>query len=317
MANVFAILSALALAAAAFFAVKNKESYNNQIQSRQTAEKNLARSQDRLETTTNKFNATEADRKSTQEEVVELKGKETAQQKKLQTMQSDVEDKTATSEANAKKIADIQEKLKETGEIEEIAGVLKRTSEEIEALSQEIASNKAMFADLSSERVGTEQTIAGYRDRSQSFADRRSYFSSTSIGAIFPAYGFVTLPVGASGGVVPGSDLNVVRDGAVVAKLRVRSVELGRAAAEIVPDSLAADTTLMVGDRVEPSKDAPKPEKKPAAAVAAPTASGGAAEEEKTEEPAEGADPFSEGSGEGAATGDDPFSEDAGEDAAE
>jgi DNA polymerase III epsilon subunit-like protein len=52
--------------------------------------------------------------------------------------------------------------------------------------------------------------------------------------------------------------VDVVRDGEVVAKLRVSSVEAGRAAAEIVPDSLAQDTVLMVGDRVVPSADAAK-----------------------------------------------------------
>jgi hypothetical protein len=94
--------------------------------------------------------------------------------------------------------------------------------------------------------------IESYRVKDSNYSNKRSFFSSTRISQIFPAYGFVTLPVGNSSGVVSGSPLNVVRDGAVVAKLRVSSVEAGRAAAEIVPDSLAEGTTLMVGDRVVP-----------------------------------------------------------------
>ena len=99
----------------------------------------------------------------------------------------------------------------------------------------------------------TEGVIAAYRATDANYANKRSFFESTRISSIFPAYGFVTLPVGNSAGVVSGSSLDVVRDGEVVARLRVSSVEAGRSAAEIVPDSLAQDTVLMVGDRVVPS----------------------------------------------------------------
>jgi hypothetical protein len=57
--------------------------------------------------------------------------------------------------------------------------------------------------------------------------------------------------------VISGSTLEVQRDGATIAKLRVRSVEAGRAAAEIIPDSVAQDVTLMVGDKVVPGAAIP------------------------------------------------------------
>ena len=62
--------------------------------------------------------------------------------------------------------------------------------------------------------------------------------------------GFVILAGGDNEGVVPGSMLNVVRAGKVIAKLRVTAVEAGRSAADIVVDSMSADTMLRAGDEV-------------------------------------------------------------------
>jgi hypothetical protein len=50
--------------------------------------------------------------------------------------------------------------------------------------------------------------------------------------------------------VVSGSTLEVVRDGSPIAKLLVSAVERNTASASIVPDSVAQDTVLMVGDEV-------------------------------------------------------------------
>jgi hypothetical protein len=76
----------------------------------------------------------------------------------------------------------------------------------------------------------------------------------TSIRSIYPTWGFVTLNAGNNAGVTATSTLDVVRDGATIAKLLVTSVESRSASASIIPDSIAQDVTLMVGDRVETSK---------------------------------------------------------------
>lgn len=253
MANVFAILSALALAAAAFLAMKNKEAYATEISSRQNEQGRLAKSEARLKSLQDEFKTTEDDRKATEEETVGLREKEAAQQKKNKGIEDDIASKKSETDSNASKIAEIEDQLKEVGNIEELVGKVKRTAAEVERLTTEIASNEAMQADLLAEKTRTEGVIAAYRAKDANYSNKRSFFESTRISSIFPAYGFVTLPIGNTSGAVSGSSLDVVRDGAVVAKLRVSSVEAGRCAAEIVPDSLAADTVLMVGDRVVPS----------------------------------------------------------------
>lgn len=255
MANVFAILSAIALAAAAFLAMKNKDAYEKEISARKTE-------QDRLATATAKWNSlvadvesTESERKSTEEETVGLREKETAQTTKNKAVEGDVATKKTQTDANAAKITDFEEKTKEMGNIQELVGVMERTKQEIEEFTLSIASSEAKLADLTSEKTRTEGVIGSYNSKNGNYSNKRSFFTSTRISAIYPAYGFVTLPVGNSSGVVSGSPLDVVRDGAVVGKLRVKSVESGRAAAEIVPDSLAQDSTLMVGDKVVPGSE--------------------------------------------------------------
>jgi len=80
----------------------------------------------------------------------------------------------------------------------------------------------------------------------------------TRIRSIYPNWGFVTLAAGNNAGVVANSSLDVVRDGETVAKLLVTAVESSSASASIVPDSLAPDVTLSVGDQVIPGQVAAK-----------------------------------------------------------
>jgi hypothetical protein len=255
MANVFAILTAIVLAAAAFIASKNKTKYEEEIGARKAAQDRVVKSEARLADLTKQYDQAAADHKSTDETNASLTENEAAQKKKNSTLEQAYTEKEGLADANAKKIASIEEKTNELGPIDELVDKIKTTSQELAQLKEDITTNEARLADLTAEKTRTQGVIESYRVKDSNYSNKRSFFSSTRISQIFPAYGFVTLPVGNSSGVVSGSPLNVVRDGAVVAKLRVSSVEAGRAAAEIVPDTLAEGTTLMVGDRVVPGGD--------------------------------------------------------------
>jgi hypothetical protein len=257
MANVFAILSAIALAAALFLANKNKDAYDKEIHDRVEADGKLEKEKKNLATLTSRFTETETERKSTEGTVEDLKGTEATAKKNNDAAEKTKATKTTDSDANEKKIASIQQGLGDANEISELANKMKRTSEELASLTDEIASNNATLADLVGEKGRTEGVIGGMRKKNSDISNKISFFSSASISAIYPTFGFVTIPVGANAGVVPGSTLNVVRGGSVVGKLRVRSVEASRASADIIPDSLAEDTTLSVGDKVVPATDAP------------------------------------------------------------
>jgi len=256
MANVFAILSAIALAAAAFLAMKNKDAYEKEIKARQTEQDRNVKLTAEHQSLVDDFATAESERKAAQEETVKLTETETEETKKNSALEAQKTTKTGESDANKAKISQFEEQMKEVGNINDLVAKMKLTKEALEGLALDIASGEAKVADMTGEKSRTAAVINNYNIKNTNYSSKRSFFTTTRISAIYPTYGFVTLPIGNSAGVVSGSPLDVVRDGTVVAKLRVSSVEAGRAAAEIVPDSLAPDSTLMVGDRVVPGAEA-------------------------------------------------------------
>ena len=77
---------------------------------------------------------------------------------------------------------------------------------------------------------------------------------SSKVRSIYPQRGFVTLEEIGHLGLAEKSALEVVRDGHVVARLRVTAVEGEVAAADIVPDSVTDGEEVRVGDAVVPGR---------------------------------------------------------------
>lgn len=253
MANIFAILTAVLLLASAYLAHKNKEAYSKEISDRMDAEKRLATSQSKLSRLQQQYNDTVADKTATQEATVSLREQEQQQTTKNTQLSTDIGAKKKQSDEQAAQIAEIKEKTKDAGEIEELAGKIERLREEIVAYEDEKATKEAERSSLLAQRNSTSNTIQAFKDETNKISSKKSY-GNARISSIFGPWGFVTLSSGATGGIVSGSTLNVMRGGEPVAELRVRSVEANRASADIVPNSVAEGTTLMVGDRVVPAE---------------------------------------------------------------
>ncbi len=253
MANIFALLTVLLLAASGYLAYKNKEMYEAEISDRQTAESNLRRSQARLADEKDQRDTTIAERKGLEEDIAGLREEEEAQQKQNSSIEGQIEAKRGETEANEAKLNAVREQTAALGDLRDLAPKVNRLQVRLEEGRVEKASKESTVANLRSEINATESTIDGYKEINEAVTSKRSYFGSTSITAIYPQWGFVTLGAGNTSGVVAGSSLNVVRGGETVAKLRVRSVEAGRASADIDPESVSEDVTLMVGDRVVPA----------------------------------------------------------------
>ncbi|MEP4078552.1 hypothetical protein [Haloferula sp.] len=253
MANIFAIITAVLLAASAFLAVKNKTAYSNEIEERKTAETRLATTEAKLADLVERKNSTIADKKETMEATVGLREEEEKQSAKNAAVKKDIAAKTEQSESQAATIAEIKEKTKEIGAIKELAGKIKRLQEEITGLEDEKVSKENERTNLLAERSSTQSTVSAYNEETRKISSKKSYGNSR-ISSIYGPWGFVTLSAGSSGGIVSGSTLSVVRGGEAVAELRVRSVESSRASADIVPNSVSEETTLMVGDKVVPAE---------------------------------------------------------------
>lgn len=255
MAKVFGILTALILAAAAFVAHKNGEKYQSEISIRQQEEKLLASTEKRLAAAKDDLEKTTKEREATEATVVKLTKDKIAQEKLNNELKKEIDAKVAEVAANKEKLDGLKKKLEGLPNIDQLVPRMKAVRAELEELASTIAASEATLANLTAESERLDKVNANYREISSWPAAKKSNPAlKTRISSIYSNWGFVTLAAGNTAGVIASSSLDVVRDGETIAKLVVTAVEAGTASASIVPDSVRADTVLMVGDSVVPSK---------------------------------------------------------------
>lgn len=289
MANVFGILTAIVLALAGFVAYKNQIAYKKEIadtgnetikkewydkgmrkakkDSTMSAKGELGFQQGRLQIAKDELATTLKNDEEVDAEVVTLTEEETSQKKTNAGLESELKSKTEKVNANKEKLDAIRAKTEKVGNIRELGSKMRTLKADLEQLAQDITANESKLANLTDEDNQTVKQIEALNTKFKTIADNHSLpVLNTRIRSIYPTWGFVTLGAGNSGGVVMNSTLDVVRDGSVIAKLLVTAVERNTASASIIPDSVAKDTTLMVGDKVVPSSSetSSKPEAKPA-----------------------------------------------------
>lgn len=266
MAKFFGILTAIVLALAAFIANKNKSAYDEEITATNVQKATLAKSQAKLAAAEAVLTGLPIKRAEVDAEVVKLTASETDEQAANAKLDASTKEKTTKQVANKQKLDDVREKTAKTGDIKELASKMNATNAELEQLGQSITSANAKLSNLTAEASQAEAQIQASQEKFKRYSNSESLAAlKTRISAIYPAWGFVTLAAGNNAGVVANSTLDVVRDGKTIAKLLVTAVESTTASASIVPDSIAADVTLMVGDRVVPGE---KPTAKPAPTTA-------------------------------------------------
>jgi len=255
MAKVFGILTALILASSAFVAFKNGEKHQIEITNRQEEQKRLAVTERRLAAAKKDLAETTQSRIETETTVVRLTKDKFSQDKLNVDLKAQIDTKVAEVAANKEQLDTLKKKLEGLPNIESLAGIMKARRAELEELASTIAAAEATLANLTAESAHLDVVNANYREMATWPAAKKSNPAlKTRIGAIYSNWGFVTLASGNVAGVITSSNLDVVRDGETIAKLVVTAVEAGTASASIVPDSVKADTVLMVGDSVVPSK---------------------------------------------------------------
>lgn len=254
MANVLGILTTIVLALSAFIALKNKGHYETAISDMGDKKKLLVTSQAHLDASKGVLEALPAEISGVNAEVEKLTAAQGAQEKANAGYKETAEAKSAKVAANKEKLDGIRDKTKDTGNLKELASKMRTTNAELEELTQSITSAEAKLANSVSQSSSSEAQVNEAKIKFEGFTNGSSVASlKTRIRSIYPNWGFVTLASGNNAGVVANSTLNVVRSGQTIAKLLVTAVESSSASATIVPDSLAPDATLMVGDRVEPA----------------------------------------------------------------
>jgi hypothetical protein len=250
MSKVFGILTAIALVLSALIASKNKEQFEARTAETAAEKDLLTKAQARLKAAQEVLAALPIERAAVDADSDQLTSTEAALQKTNAGIETEKEAVTAKIAANEEKLNGIREKTSKVN-LKELASEMRLIKAELEELSVVIQGNEARRANLTAQDTSTTAQISDVKSKFDSFSNSQSLPSlKTRIRSIYPNWGFVTLASGNNAGVVANSTLNVVREGETIAKLLVTAVETGSSSASIVPDSLAPDVTLMVGDQV-------------------------------------------------------------------
>lgn len=253
MANVFGILTAIVLAIAGFVALKNKGAYEEEISQRNQREQDLRTTQGLFDKAVADLASTTERRNTTDENVVKLTEQEAGQKKTNASLQEQLTSQQQKAASNKEKLDEIREKTAPIGDLPELAAKIRGINSELVELRDSIGAAEAELANVTAQNNATQARVDEAKSKLEYLTSNRSLPTlSTRIRSIYPNWGFVTLAAGDTSGVVANSTLDVVRDGNTVAKLLVTSVERNTASASIIPDTVAEDTTLMVGDRVVP-----------------------------------------------------------------
>ncbi|RPJ31826.1 MAG: hypothetical protein EHM17_01325 [Verrucomicrobiaceae bacterium] len=260
MANIFGILTAIVLALSAFIALKNKAAYEGRITETATQKDNLTKSQARLKTAQDSLSEV-ADKTLVEVEaaIVTLTGEAATVKKTNDDLKLQIETKTAKVNSNKEQLDDVRDRTAQVGDLKELADKMREASAGREETAQSITDTEAKLANLTAQNSQAEGQANSIRAKLDGVSTGQSLPTlNTRIRSIYPSWGFVTLAAGNNGGVIANTTLNVVRGGEVIAQLLVTAVERNSASASIVPDSVAPNVSLMVGDRVVAAQKAEK-----------------------------------------------------------
>lgn len=277
MPILFGTLAAFVMAIAAWTTYKNQDEYKYQIGLREKQEaaldSNLKKEKVREDELAKEEQATKDLEEANKGLAADLEKKvseESALNAEIKMKEKQVLDIKAEVDAN-------KEILKDLGDVETLIPQIGRIKAEIAQLEDDIEKEEANLTGLKQVKKVTQSEIDIKVGEAERIAQGKSQEKlSTSIKTVYTNWGFVTLNGGDIQGVVPGSTLDVMRDGEVVAKLKVTTVEPNRAAADIVRDSLKDEYFLRSGDRVVAESE-PLPALTPAPIPVAPPVSAPAA----------------------------------------
>jgi len=232
MPVLFGSLTALVLALSAWIAFKNKAEYDNQIALRQKEETNYKIEVKEFNDLTEAWETAIAEKEAFADKNEVLAGELTTLDEKIETLKAEVTQKKSDRDR-------LQQEIDDANSVMDKVGGARALVPKIKGLRSDVANLKQSIEDGNAQKR-VENEAAG---RSQPSLN-------TSIKTVYSSWGFVTLTGGDVDGVVPGSTLEVVRNGETVAQLKVTTVEENRAAANIVRESVGPDVFLRAGDKV-------------------------------------------------------------------
>jgi len=158
------------------------------------------------------------------------------------------------AEANQAEIASLQKRLEEAGSKPAEANPGAPSTVELQA---QLNDARRQLDSAERDRVFLSEKIRTVQERSTQLEEekkRRAAAGKTGVRgtvlAVNQAYNFVVLNLGSRQGVEPNSEMLVVRDGTLIGKIRISSVEPITAIGDIITSSLARGVRVQPGDIV-------------------------------------------------------------------
>lgn len=277
-------LSAVALGVGVWFAYQNQAVLREELAQKSRAEQNL---QDVKKAQVTAANVMEREKKKladltkqrddTRVEVASINST-------IETKQREVDEMKKSLEEAQAKLAKIKDDIRKAGDIKKLLAEIEELKKQLQASEAAVANQEQQLALTTDKLTGVNNQVAKLKeiDSKQRRGQIEPDFKAR-VAQPFPAFGFVVLNKGNSGGVYANNLLEVKRGKEVIAKLRVRDVEQGTSVADLVPGSLAQGESIQPGDIVVAAPRPPEPaatsapaQPAPSPAPATPPAGGGA-----------------------------------------
>lgn len=251
MANAFGIITALVLAATAFFALKNKSALEDQKAVLASEERKLELNNKTFDERKEELSELQSETQAANDENAELTEKLEAQLKTNKTLEDEIEDKKGAAESKKSQVEEGKEKLARFGDLDDLKRNLEKLKTDLATLKgelllkdTEIKTRTALSDSLNTENSALEDVLSRYAKK------QSSPNLNASVSRVVSDLGFVILSGGDNAGIVRDSILSVQRGGATIGKLKVTGTEPSSAAASIIPDSFEDGMRVRVGDKV-------------------------------------------------------------------
>ena len=253
MAKILLIISALVIAATAYLGFATKQKVDA-IQGDLT-EKKKATAQAMTD-----LGKAKTGQKKAEEELGGVKAEVEAKDKELAAQKSQVDSATAALAKAKEELAAAQESAKNpTGdtpvvpapEIEELQKKL-QTANDAKVSAENAMAEAKQAADTMSKQLMDEKSktsVAQSQVRSYK-GDYTKPGVTGTITAYNPGWNFVVLNIGDKQSLKAGKEMVVTRDGQMVGKVRVKTVEPTTSIADVIPSSVPKGQSVQPGDRV-------------------------------------------------------------------
>jgi hypothetical protein len=247
-------LSVLLLVLAVVFGVLNGQKVKSLRENVATADAARDASEKRRVTTEKETKARKEAADIAMAKATEIQSKASAAQAELAQLQAEKADLQTKLQANQAEVASLQRKTEEAGAKPENPGAASPTE-----MQAQLDEARHQLESAERENAFLSEKIRGAQERSTQIEDERKQRRQSLVArpgvrgtvlAVNQAYNFVVLNLGGRQGIEPNAEMLVLRDGTVIGKLRISSVEPSTAIGDIVTSSLQRGVQVQPGDIV-------------------------------------------------------------------